>query len=89
MYFSTRESILQSILESISTREASTSFFSKVISSSRFLFICQFLHFEDNERVDHIKPTNQIAKIQTVLAFDRLKREKLQKKMKKMGIREN
>jgi hypothetical protein len=32
MYFPIRESILQSILESISTRGVSTSFFSKVIS---------------------------------------------------------
>lgn len=67
MYFFTRENILQSILESIYTREESISFFSKVISSSRFLIICKFLHFEDNERFGHIKPTDQIAKIQTVL----------------------
>jgi hypothetical protein len=29
--------------------------------------ICKFLHFEDNERFDHIKQTDKIAKIQTVL----------------------
>jgi hypothetical protein len=67
MHFSTSESILQSILESISRRGVSTSFFSKVIFSSRFLFICKFLNFEDNERFDYIKPTDQVAKIQTVL----------------------
>lgn len=67
MYLFTRENILRSILESISTREVSTSFFSKVISSNRCLFICKLLYFQDNERFDHIKHTDQIAKTQTVL----------------------
>lgn len=67
MYLFIRENILRSILESISTREVSTSFFSKVISSNRCLFICKLLHFQDNERFDHIKHTDQIAKTQTVL----------------------
>ncbi|XP_015186433.1 PREDICTED: piggyBac transposable element-derived protein 4-like isoform X2 [Polistes dominula] len=54
MYYSKRECI-------------STPFFSKVMSRDRFVLLCKFLHFENNQLYDQKKPKTKMTKIKTVL----------------------
>ncbi|CAK9796542.1 PiggyBac transposable element-derived protein 4 [Anthophora plagiata] len=52
----------------LSKRECiSTPFFSKVMSADRFLLLCKFLHFENNQLHDEIRPRTKMTTIKMVL----------------------
>ena len=56
LYFSKRECI-------------NTPFFGKVMSVDRFLLLCKFLHFENNQHHDNIMASKKLAKIKTVMEY--------------------